>query len=92
MRLIPPADNRDPVADFLASVNDLFEYALRYVDDSYMVGITILNQVKLNDKPMGISISRKDQTSGDVIWSVFDKVSQSYAIFKDLETMVMTVH
>jgi len=37
VRLIPPSDNSDPVAHFLASVNDLFENALRDVEDSDMV-------------------------------------------------------
>ena len=38
VRLIPPSDNSDPVADFLVSVNDLFEHAFRDVDDTDMVG------------------------------------------------------
>ena len=37
VRLIPPSNNSDPVAHFLASVNDLFENALRDVEDSDMV-------------------------------------------------------
>jgi len=37
--LLPPADTSDPVANFLASVNELFEYTLRDVSDSDMVGI-----------------------------------------------------
>jgi len=87
-----PSDNSDPVAHFLASVNDLFEHRLRDVDDSDMVGITIQNQVNQNEKPIGISFKRKDQLSGDVIWCVFEKVSQSNARFNALDTMVMTVH
>jgi len=39
-----------------------------------MVGITIQNQVNQNDKAIGISFRRKDQLSGEVIWSVFEKV------------------
>lgn len=42
-----------------------------------MVGIIIQNQVNQNEKKIGISFIRKDQLSGDVIWSVFEKVSQS---------------
>ena len=76
MRLIPPSDNSNPVAHFLASVNDLFEHTLRDVDDSDMLGITIKNQVNQNDKPIGISVRRKYQLSGEVIWSVFERVSQ----------------
>jgi len=41
VRLIPSSDNTNPVANFLASVNDLIEGALRDVDDSDMVGMTI---------------------------------------------------
>jgi len=92
LRLIPPSDNSDPVAHFLASVNHLFEHALRDVDDSGMVGMTIQNRVNQNDKPIGISFRRKDQLSGDVIWSVFERVSQSNSRFNALDTLVVTVH
>jgi len=37
VRLKPPSDNTNPVAHFLANMNDLIEYALRDVDDSDMV-------------------------------------------------------
>ena len=63
--------------NFIASVNALFEYVLQDVIDSDMVGITIQNQVNQNDKPIGISFRRKYQLSGEVVWSVFEKVSQS---------------
>ena len=62
------------------------------VSDSDMVGITIQNQVNQNGKPIGISFRRKDQSSGEVIWSVFEKVSQSNARFNALDTLVVTVH
>ena len=77
---------------FLASVNELFEYALQDVSESDMVGITIQNQVNLNDKPIGIRFRRKDQLSEKVIWSVFEKVSQSNARYNALDTLVVTVH
>jgi len=80
------------VGHFIASVNALFEYVLQDIIDSDMVGITIQNQVNQNDKPIGISFRRKDQLSGEVVWSVFEKVSQSNARFKALETVVVTVH
>jgi len=57
-----------------------------------MVGITIHNKVNQNDKPIGISFRRKDQLSGEVIWSVFEKVSQSNARFNALDTLVVIVH
>jgi len=55
VRLLPPADNSDPVGHFLTSVNELFEYALQDVIDSDMVAITIHNHVNQNDKPIEIS-------------------------------------
>ena len=62
------------------------------VSDDDMVGITIKNQVNQNDKPIGISFRRKDQLSGEVIWSVFEKVSQSNARFNAMDRLVVTVH
>jgi len=59
-RLIPPSDNSDPVTHFLDSVNDLVGHVLLDVGDSDMVGITIRNQVNQNDKPIGITLRRKD--------------------------------
>ena len=48
--------------------------------------LAIPNQVNQNDKPIGISFRRKDQLSGDVIWSVLERVSQSYSRFNALDT------
>jgi len=92
VRILPPAGNIDPVGHFLAGLKELFEYALQDVSNSDMVGIIIQNQVNLNDKPIAISFRRKDQLSGEVIWSVFEKVSQSNARFNALDTLVVTVH
>jgi len=64
------------VGHFLASVNELFDNVFQDVSDEDMVGITIQNQVNQNDKPIGISFRRKEQLSGEVIWSVFEKVSK----------------
>jgi hypothetical protein len=62
VRLLPPAEGEDsnPMSHFLASVTDLFEYALRNCDDSDMVGITIRNEINVHDKAVGISFRRKD--------------------------------
>ena len=92
MRLNPPSDASDPVSHFLASVKDLFESVLNDVGDSDMVGITIQNQVNQNDKPIGIRFRRKDQLSGDVFWSVFERGSQSNSRFNALDTLLVTVH
>jgi len=73
-------------------VNELFEYALQGVSDSDMLGITIQYQVKQNNKAIGIRFRRKDQVWGEVIWSVFEKVSQSNARFNASDTLVVTMH
>ena len=83
-RILTPSDNSDPVGHFLASVNELFEYAMQDVSDSDMVGITIQNYVNQYNKPVGISFRRKDQLSGQVLWTVFEKVSQSNSRFNAL--------
>jgi len=57
-----------------------------------MVGITIQNQANQNDKPIGFSFRRKDQLSGDLVWSVFERVSQSNSRFNALDKLVVTVH
>ena len=85
-------DERNPVSHFLACVNDLFEHALQDLSDSDMVGITIQNRVNQNDKLIGISLRHKDQLAGDVIWSIFERVSESNSRFKAMDTLVVTVH
>jgi len=92
VRLNPPTDASDPVSHFLASVNDLFESVLSDVGDSDMVGITIQNQANQNDKPIGFSFRRKDQLTGDVVWSVFERVLKSNSRYNALDTLVVTVH
>ena len=57
-----------------------------------MVGITISNEVEVKDRAIGISFRRKDQITGNVIWSVFEKVAQSNVRFNALDTLFMTVH
>jgi hypothetical protein len=58
-------------------VEELFEYALANVADGDMVGVSIRNEDNQNDKAVGISFRRKDQIFVDVIWSVFEKATQS---------------
>jgi hypothetical protein len=43
------------MSNFLASVYNLFEYALQNGDDSDLGGITISNKVNAQDKAIGIS-------------------------------------
>jgi len=93
VRLLPPPEGEDPnpMPHFLHSVTELFEHALRDLEDSDMVGITISNVVEVKDRAIGISFRRRDQITGDVIWSVFEVV-QSNARFNALDTLVMTIH
>jgi len=94
VRLLPPTDgdDTDPMAHFEASVTELFGYALRDCQDSDMVGLTIRNEVNIQDKPIGFSFRRKDQISKEVVWSVFEKVVQSNARFNALDSLIVAVH
>jgi len=94
VRLVPPPEGQDsnPMSHFLDSVTELFDYALRDLENSDMVGITISNEVEVKDRAIGISFRRRDQITGDVIWSLFEKVAQSNARFNALDKLVMTVH
>ena len=73
-------------------MNELFDYAVRDVNDADMVGITIRNKVNLLDKPIGISFRRKDRLSDEVIWSVFSKVAQSNARYNAMDRMIVVIH
>jgi len=94
VRHLPPPEGEDPnpMSHFLDSVTELFEHALRDLEDSDMVRITISNEVEVKHRAIGISFRRKDQITGDVIWSVFEKVAQSNVRFNALDKLVMTVH
>jgi hypothetical protein len=93
VRLNTPSDSEtNPVNYFLTSVNQLFEYALQNLGDGDMVGLTIRNEINQQDKPFGLSFRRKDQISSEVIWSVFEKVSQSNSRFNALDKLVIEVH
>jgi len=93
VRLLPlpegEEEDSNPMSHFLASVTELFEYALRDLEDS---DVTISNEVNVKAKAIGFSFRRKDQITGDVIWSVFEKVAQSNARFNALNKLVRTVH
>jgi len=94
VHLLPPPEGQDsnPMSHFLDGVTELFDYALRDLEESDMVRITISNEVEVKDRAIGISFRRRDQITGDVIWSVFEKVAQSNARFNALDKLVMTVH
>ena len=94
VRLLPPPEGEDtnPMSHFLDSVTELFEHALRDLEDSDMVGITISNEVEVKDRAIGISYRRRDQITGEVIWTVFEKVAQSNARFNAFDKLVVTIH
>ena len=69
-------------------MNDLFEHALQNLIESDMVGITIQNHVNQKDKPIGMSFRPTDKLAGDVLWSVFEKASQSNSRFNTLNTLI----
>jgi hypothetical protein len=71
-------------------VNDLFANALQNLLESDMVGIMIQNRVNQNDKRIGMSFRPTDKLAGDVLWSVFEKVSQSNSRFNTLDTLIVT--
>jgi len=73
-------------------VIDLFDYALRGVNDADMVGITIRYEDNLQDMPIGISFRRKDQLSEEVILSVFSKVAQSNARYNAMDRLIVAIH
>jgi hypothetical protein len=93
VRLNPPSErDRNPIDHFLASVNDLFEHVLHDVQDSDIVVVAIRNEVNQSDKPVGRSFRRRDQMSGDVIWSFLEKISQSNSRFNALDSLTIEVH
>ena len=94
VRLLPQFEGEDsnPMSHFVASVAELFEYALRDCEDSDIVGVRISNEVNVQDKGRGISFRRSDHITGDVTWSVFEKVAQSNARFNAVDKLGMTVH
>jgi hypothetical protein len=92
VRLLPPPPDSNPVTHFLDCMSDLFEYAVRNCNESYMVGVTISNEVNVQDKPIGISFRRKDELNEEVIWSMFEKVAQTNTRFHAMISLVMVVH
>ncbi len=88
---LPNYPDTNPMGHFIASVNDLFKHALQDVGEADIVGIAIHNEVNQNDRPIGISFRRRDQLSGDMIWSVFE-VSQSNSRFNALAKMIVVLH
>ena len=92
MRLNHPASpDTNPVDNFLASVNDLFEHALQDVGEADMVAIAIHNEVNQNDKPIGICFRHRDQFSVEAVWNVFE-VTHSNSRFNSLDTLTVVLN
>jgi len=92
----PPPPNTSgaeqyPAQYFADSVDELFEYSLRDLDPSDMVGISIHNANHQQDRPIGLSFRKRDHISRDVLWSVFE-VTQSNARYQALDTLTFYVH
>jgi len=49
VRLSPPPDDSDPVSHFLDSMSELFVYVLRNCSDSDIVGVTVSNEVNVQE-------------------------------------------
>jgi hypothetical protein len=90
----PPASGaaQDPARCFADSVDELFDYSLRDLDSSDMVGISIHNADNQQDRPIGLSLRRKDHMPRNVLWRVFEKVTLSKARFQALDTITFHVH
>jgi hypothetical protein len=80
----------NPARHFANSVEELFDYSLRDLDPSDMVGISIHNADIQQDKPIGFSFRSSDQISNDVLWSVFE-VAQSNARYQALYNLTFRV-
>jgi hypothetical protein len=82
VRLTAPPPSSTATRHFIKSVDALFEYSLRDLEPSDMVAISIHNADNRQDRPIRLSFRRKDQISRDVLWSVFEKVTQSNARYR----------
>jgi hypothetical protein len=58
-------------------VDELFDYSLH--DQGYMVRVSTHNEDNQQDKPIGLSVRKREQISRDVLWSAFEKMAQSNA-------------
>jgi hypothetical protein len=57
-----------------------------------MAGISIHNADNQQNRPIGLSFRRRDQISRDVLWSVFEKVTQLNVRYQALYTLTFQVH
>jgi hypothetical protein len=92
VRLTAPPSTSTAARHFADSVDEVFEYSLRDLQPDDMVGISIHNADNQQDRPVGLSFRRRDQISREVLWSVFENVTQSNAQYRALDTLTFHVH
>jgi hypothetical protein len=92
VRLTAPSAATSAAQHFADSVDHVFEYSLRDLQPDDMVGISIHNAGNQQDRPVGLSFRRMDQISRDVLWSAFEKVTQSNARYQALDNLTFHVH
>jgi hypothetical protein len=93
--LAPPqasAAARDPGRHFAYGVDDLLEYPLRDLEPRIWWALSIHSADNQHDKPIVLSFRRREQISRDVLWSVFEKVTQSNARYQVRDTLTFNVN
>ena len=78
----PPGEEQNPTAYLKECITALTNYLLDDVHDRDLVGLRIRNTENVQDKVVGISLSRRDQLKPDVVWGVLGNVIQSNARFR----------
>jgi hypothetical protein len=95
VRPLPPPDETvtNPVTHFETSMNALFDYVLRSVDGSDMVGLLIYHEgTGQRDKPIRFSFRGRDQLSNEVIWRFFENLAQSNPNLNALDPLNINLH
>jgi hypothetical protein len=69
----PPATSA--ARHFADNVDEVFDYSLRDLQPDDMVGISIHKADNQQDRHVGLSFRRRNQSSRAVLWSVFGKVT-----------------
>jgi hypothetical protein len=92
VRLTAPPPATSAARHFAESVDEVFDYSLRDLQPDDMVGISIHNANNQQERLVGISFRRRDLISREVLWSVFEKVTQSNARYQAYDTLTFHAH
>ena len=92
VKLTAPLPASSTARHLANGVEERSEYTLRNLETSNMVGISIHKADNQQDRPIGLSFRRRDQISRYVLWSVFEKLTQSNARYQALDTLTLHVH